>query len=272
MKSTSNSALLGVFMKTSHALVILLVLSGQAVAGAAKAPPSQVCIDSRDFDSSRVRLASFNLSGVGETMLLFCSDANGNIRSLFVPPQFINVHAQENPSNNELTFNSDLFADDRFYSFKGHSSGRDIVGRLELSTKNGSTILKTPVTIKKLRNLLDTTNREPKLMHYSNAEFIQESGDVIGAEIWIVSTGKEMTGFVVFYESYWGEPVQIPLAMKRIGKAGTTITFDLHVPTTRGYKLVLSAKRAKLFRLGEEKPSEAVVLVSSPLLGRFPIR
>src|SRR6476660_2488830 len=177
MKSTLSSALPGVFMKIAQALVILLVLSGHAIAGTAKEPLSQVCIDSRTFESSRVRLATFNVNNVGEAMLLFCSDANGKIQSLFVSPQFINVQ-QENDLDNAVTFNSELFAEDRFYSFKGHSSGQDLVGQLELSTTSGNTVFTAPVTIKTLGDLLDGKNNATRRRHYSNAEFIQDSGDV----------------------------------------------------------------------------------------------
>jgi len=227
---------------------------------------------SAGFSPTSLSVATVTLNDVGRLTLLFCSNSKGNISSIFVPPQFININELTNTPNNEVTFKSDLFADDRFYSFKGHSSGHDLVGQLELQTRSGDKTFAAPVAIRKLAEVLaGAKNTAPRLKHYSNAEFIQESGDVTGAEIWIASTATDMFGFIVFYESFWGEPVQVPLAMEKMSRKGASIIFDLHTPAARGYKLILSDNRAKLFRRGEEKSAEGVTLAASPLLGRYPI-
>ena len=239
----------------------------------AGAQMSQTCTDSTRFDPSRTLVGVFEEPGIGRATLLFCTGKDGTVTSMFSPPRFLGIHEQSNRANGDVQLRSDVFGGDRFYDFKGRKLGREIVGQLQLrSAKDDAIVLSGGLTLKRVSDLLHSGKGVfAKLMHYSNAEFIQESGDIIGAEIWVASTRRSAIGFVVFYESYWGEPTQVPLAMEELRRDSSTLAFELQTPETNRYHLKTAPGKATLSRSDQPKSTESSILLkAAPTLGRYP--
>ena len=241
----------------------------------ARAQISQLCSDSRSFDPSRVIVGELDEPNVGRVTLLFCTDKDGNVTSLFLPPKFLQVHEKRNRATGEVQLRSDMFGDGRFYDFEGHKLGEAIVGHLRLkSTKNDAIFFSTDLTLKRASDVLHLEKGGiAKFKHYSNATFIQESGDIIGAEIWFASTKDSAVGFVVFYESYWGEPTMAPLAMEDIHIGMNGMTFNLGIPEFHTYQMKGDSGRATLLRSDQPKSAEnRIVLTVSSTLGKYPAK
>ena len=226
--------------------------------------------DSHHGNASNIGFAEFKLEGVGQVALLFSFDKSGTITSVFVPPQFVAVHEQQKQNSGDIEFISDSFADGRHFVFHGNRSAEGIVGELELQPKqDGHPIYSAHLTLNYFAPELSSAEGDHAFKHYSNAQFIAESGDVVGTEIWLASTGKKKTGFIVFYESYWGEPVQVALAMQNIVRKGNIIEFNLQAPTEAHYKLFLLSHKVKLFKeSNSESKKDGIILRTAPFLGK----
>lgn len=147
-----------------------------------------------------------------------------------------------------------------FYLFTGRKSGKAIIGKIELrSAADRAEILAEDVTLRTLDDLLDSRpGSGARLGHYSNLEYIEESGDLIGSEVWIASGEEKAIGFIVFYESYWGEATQTPLAMNRLSRTPLGWSFELESFGIQGrktgkYRLQTTHDGAILYRLDIDK-------------------
>ena len=65
---------------------------------------------------------------------------------------------------------------------------------------------------------------------YSNAAYVSEGGDPTGVDIRFFSTSKGTEGMITFYEGYWDEPVDTPLALSQIEVGKGTIRFAAETP------------------------------------------
>ena len=227
-------------------------------AAAVAQPAVAGCGDTRTTDPGRLLLGELDGGEPGKQMLLFCTDKNGNITAMFEPPGFLAL--QQRVEGEEIKLQSETLPNGRFYLFTGRKSSKAITGKIELcSTGGGSEVLAAETTLRTLNDLLDSRpGSGARLRHYSNVRFVEESGDLIGSEIWIASRKEKGIGFIVFYESYWGEATQTPLAMNRLSRTPLGWRFELEGFGIQGhktgqYRLQRTHGGAILYRLDIEK-------------------
>jgi hypothetical protein len=124
----------------------------------------------------------------------------------------------------------------RFYRFVGKLGGETIAGTMQLvDARTGVEIWRAEVNAVAV---IDTP------IHYSNATYVEEGGDMVGAELWLIRTLDGPAGMIVFYEGYWGEPVRVPLAMSGVSVHEGAIDFQLRLPGQLGrYRLTMGVKR-----------------------------
>jgi hypothetical protein len=248
-----------------------------AMAQSASAGSGWGCADIRSVDSGTLLLGELQEPKSDRQALLFCTDKNGNITAMFEPPNFLAI--EQRMEGEVIRLQSEKLSSGRFYVFAGRKSGQTLTGKMELRTDAGpvfATAPATDLTLRTIRDLLDShAGPRPKLSHYSSMKFIEESGDIIGSEIWIASHQQKAIGFIVFYDSYWGdEVIQRPLVMDRLRRTANGWSFEIESFGIQGrktakYRLQSTRDGATLERLGVEKEGRSPIrMKAKPKLGQ----
>ena len=117
------------------------------------------------------------------------------------------------------------------YHFSGTLKSDEITGEIQLvDAKSGNPKDKWQLTATQLPPQNSRANQPLSPGRYSNVDYSAEGGDFTGVDIRFFSVGTGMTGMIVFYESYWGEPTFTPLALSRIETSKGAIQFETETP------------------------------------------
>ena len=143
------------------------------------------------------------------------------------------------------------FGDDK-YRFNGTLKSEELAGDIQLvDARSGYTKYLCEITATELPPQNVHTNLKPQVSpsRYSNVFYVNESGDLIGVDIRFFSTNKGTQGMVVFYESYWDEPVDKPLALSQIEMNKGTIQFAAEISSgIAHYHLLLTSTGGMFYR------------------------
>jgi len=259
--------------QASFLVAWLSVLLCRPLTAAMAQSASAGCGDIRSVDSGTLLLGELQAPKSDRQALLFCTDKNGNITAMFEPPNFLAI--QQRMEGEVIQLQSEKLPTGRFYVFAGRRSGQTLTGKIELRSDAGS-IFGADLTLRTIHDLLDShAGPGPKLSHYSSMKFIEESGDIMGSEIWIASHQEKAIGFIVFYDSYWGdETIQRPLVMDRLSRTASGWSFEIESFGIQGrktakYRLQTTRDGATLERLGVEKEGRSPIrMKAKPKLGQ----
>ncbi len=133
---------------------------------------------------------------------------------------------------------------DEKYQFNGTLKSEELNGDIQLNTRSGNTEYLCEITTTELPAQNAPTKSKPQVSpsRYSNVYYVNESGDLIGVDIRFFSTSRGTQGMIVFYEGYWDEPVDMPLALSQIKMDKGTIRFATETPNgIAHYHLLLTS-------------------------------
>jgi hypothetical protein len=167
--------------------------------------------------------------------------------------------------DNALNFGIKLGNGDN-YDFRGAVADHRLEGQLAISNPN-----KNPVAALEWKGT--KVNVISDVDAFSNRQMVHEGAEEqVGMEITVFQrSGETPTGFAVFFESYWGEETDVPLALIDVHKESKILTFQLHTTSQNvQYKLSPKSASAVLTRLDQQGPNGSVTLHRSRL--RLPIR
>jgi len=177
--------------------------------------PSHGILQECSFEVGSVFLIS-SMTTLGEQGWLLCFNSTSKRGWLYRIPWMIELYPEPFQSSISLALASKEQSDGRKYTFEGEISEREL---------KGSLVVRDPLTkpqsqtyaVKgfKLNQLSSKIGRFPS-GRFSNSRYIEEAGDVVGAELVLFFTGGQNAGLIKFNESYWGEPVFMPLALSNI--------------------------------------------------------
>jgi hypothetical protein len=100
---------------------------------------------------------------------------------------------------------------------------------------------------------------------YSSKRYIQEAGDLLGADLVILNFGQHLSGIICFYGDDWGEPDFTPLVLENPRWSGKgELNFEvIYDGKSAKYSLAISGHSAKLARtdLADQPPGEHMLLI-----------
>lgn len=220
----------------------------------------------------RFFFGSSNDPKLGKLAWLFYISRDGRSGQVFVPPHMLKF-SKITVMGGGIEFQSEVFLG-KYYRFRGTLHDSDIKGSMELvGTDTGIPESMWEITATQVRdgarNGIGSEEIPP--IHFSSASYSEEGGDVVGADLRILWTENGTAGMVVFYESYWGEPTFIPLAMSNIKKHGSMIDFTMNTPDgSSHYYLRKKGNEAVFYRDNLKAQGATLKLVRSilPALSR----
>ena len=122
---------------------------------------------------------------------------------------------------------------DKNYSFDGTLKAGEVAGEVQLvDVHSGTAKYACDMTATELPSqTVSPTPEHPVLAaRYSNADYASEGGDPTGVDIRFFSTSKGTEGMITFYEGYWDEPVDTPLALSQIEVGKGVVRFAAETP------------------------------------------
>jgi len=141
---------------------------------------------------------------------------------------------------------------DKNYQLNGTFKSDELAGDIQLvDVRSGNSEYLCEITATELPPQNSHTNPSPLVSpsRFSNTHYVNESGDLIGVDIRIFSTDKGAQGMIVFYEGYWDEPVDTPLALSQIKMNKGSIQFATETPSAVAhYHLLLTSAGGLLYR------------------------
>lgn len=161
---------------------------------------------------------------------------------------------------------------DRNYRFSGTLKANELSGEVQLVDVGSNTANHLcDIAARELapQTARSTPEHQVLAARYSNEAYASEGGDPTGVDIRFFSTGNGFEGMITFYEGYWDEPIDTPLALSLIEVGKGTIQFAAETP--RGlihYHLRLTAAGALFNRDDKAQEGEKDIPLKK---GRTPL-
>lgn len=198
---------------------------------------------------------------LGRRAWLLRLDSRTGRGSLYMPPNNLELSHVEMSSTGRLTFRSEVGLGDVTYSFDGQVTSSGITGTFHITRAQPSAneeIGSVPVTLRKLDAQLLNERQTANIGGlYSNVEYNEEGGDLIGAELILIPNGEEITGIFTSYENE-----MLPYAAVNITRSRNTVQFRTHTESgEESYQGTLSRERITLRHDSVNADSEAEPMV-----------
>jgi hypothetical protein len=220
----------------------LLSAAGVYVTQCQGAPPQVAWRDSSrgacNLDNGHVFLVTAD-SEVGSRSWLVCLNRQSNCGWLYAPPMLLGLECQVPSPDIGINCKSHALPDQSYYVLQGQVRGHEMDGNLvlhpgELTGKIREFALQGRELDRKSVAVDDLSDAR-----YSNVRYVEETGDLVGSELFIFHTGGHPSGIIIFYEGYWDEPVYASLPLLNLHAiASRKIEFELKLPEKIGkYRL-----------------------------------
>jgi len=157
------------------------------------------------------------------------------------------------------------------YDFEGVVHGGELQGSLVAHSAPSSSGVKEYAVRGLKLDRTPVTIAQSVAGRYSNVRYVEESGDLVGAELLLFYMDRQISGLVTFYESYWGEPVfvSLPLQSARIN-GDQIVEFELKLEERGIGRYIATRKKDAMTLLRTDMPSapnaEGVKLLRQPYL------
>jgi len=218
-----------------------------------------------NFEHGQVFLLTSNERG-----WLMCFDSESRLAWLYVAPSLVKLQWGESTPSASLHLRSQGLPDRSYYDFQGVAREAELDGNLVAHVAPPSTeVTEYAVRGRKLDQTPVAIDRTIA-GRYSNVRYVEESGDLVGAELLLFRMDRGISGLVTFYESYWGEPVFASLPLRSVRVNGSqTVEFELKLEEGIG-KYIATRKKAIVTLRRTDMPSapnaEVVELLKQPHL------
>lgn len=209
----------------------------------------------------------------------FCVDRRSKGGVLYQPPGLLRLRDLEFKLDDHVSFRSEVFWGKRYYVFEGSTSGEILEGRieefeidprLEAGSKSAERIRGFDIKAEKLGPIRGSKLGIWAAHRFSNVHYVEDSGDLVGAELILVRRPNRCIGLVTFYESYWGEPTLVPLSLGDLRCSATRLRFKLKVGERTGvYVVRINGERAILNRKDVETTGKVALKRSTSFLPKI---
>lgn len=198
---------------------------------------------------------------LGRRAWLLRLDSRAGRGWLYMPPNNLELSHVELSPTGRLTFRSDVGLGDIAYNFDGQLTADGITGTFHIirtQPSGNEGIGNASVALRKLdARLLDEERAANIGGLYSNVEYNEEGGDLIGAELILIPDSE---GMIAIFTSYENE--MLPYAAANITQSGATLQFRTRTESgEESYQGTLSAERITLRRDDVNADSEAEPIV-----------
>ena len=190
-------------------------------------------------------------ANLGELAWLFYLDSSHRSGQMLIAPRMVTFSDCEWGVDGSIRFQLPEFLG-RAYRFNGTLQPSTLKGHLQLvNARTGKSmgdwqLLATSVSLVK-----HESDAEPSTLigRFTNEGYSEKGGDQTGVDVRLFSTKGEPAGMIIFYESYWGEPTFIPLALSHVLRENQTIHFETDMPSGLAhYRLLLTQSGGLLSR------------------------
>jgi len=178
---------------------------------------------------------------------LICLDQISKTGTIYEPPGMLRLRVDHWDEHGQLRFKSLPFADENtYYSFDGKSDGQTLSGKLERI--RGTTSTTEKIYEIEAARMADRGKSTRLRTRYSNIEYVEQAGELLGAEVILFRESSQIRGVITFYGHYWGQFTYSPLLLTKVSEEGTNrIGFVLHSRLgSRTFSMTLSREAAIL--------------------------
>lgn len=131
-------------------------------------------------------------------------DSRSGKGKLYMPPENLELTLVEVSPTGHVTFRSGVGFGDLVYRFNGRLSSDVLEGEIRISrARPGSneTVGSVPVSLRRLAQPTEAARASHLGGVYSNVEYIEEGGDLVGDELILIPTDTELVGIFSSYEN-----------------------------------------------------------------------
>lgn len=171
---------------------------------------------------------------------LICLDRSSKAGTIYRPPGMLALKQLTWDDSGDVQFISAVFTGDEiFFQFKGRVNGSSLVGTLKII--NGSSL-----TTEKEFHVEASRLRHPRTNgkwtgRYENIEYVEDAGELVGAELILLSDSGPYRGMLTFYGSSWVLSTYQPLLLTDVKDLGPNKSeFVLRWRGTRSFSLTFS--------------------------------
>jgi hypothetical protein len=152
----------------------------------------------------------------GERGWLLFLDNNYRAGWLYDPPVARRVALHLSGSTLEVEGETSGDPDESHYAFRGIIEGESLRGTMTIRSGTSASLVQELEVRGSQVVPSNSRGRDNLFGRYSNVRYIQETGDLKGAELLIFRSNRQLAGLIVFYEGYWGEPVFVGIPLSEI--------------------------------------------------------
>lgn len=169
---------------------------------------------------------------------------------IFLPPNVVKMRSLETAPIGRFRFvTENVPGSQEYYEFVGTNQEGRLTGKILRHTSDYALTVEESSAVGLLLSPRDGTL---KLTRFSNRSFVNETGDLLGADVIVIDDRGKLSGVICFYEDHWGEPRFVPLAMQQFVTEKATGVMRFHIAFRGGmasYELRSSPRSATLKRL-----------------------
>jgi hypothetical protein len=207
----------------------------------------------------------------GDIGWLLCVDTGSKCSWLYRLPWVVELQMEQSQSSTSTRLTSKELPDGSTYVFVGTIAGPKMQGTLTVRPDSSAPDVQNhAIQGYRLSPPSEAVSRFPA-GRYSNSRYDEESGDAVGAELVLFLAKGQHAGLIKFNESYWGEPVFVPLVLSNIRIiSDQKLEFDLELEdNTVGTYVALRRKGTIILRrldVPTATGSQPIILARQPTL------
>ena len=161
---------------------------------------------------------------------------------LYMPPGNLRIRHPSISGAGNVSFETEPGLGGVSYRFAGRFEQEKILGEFRTSSAEPNVGSSTGVAVT-LERMPITTARNALSGFYSNVQFVEEAGDLVGQEVILISAGNQLVGVFTSYES---EIIPFSFYPKQVGKK---VEFEIITASgTEQFKGFISPKKIQIRR------------------------
>ncbi len=182
---------------------------------------------------------------------------------LYMPPNNLAIPQVEISPTGHINFQSNVGLGNVTYSFRGQFTSNTIQGEFRLSSVRPSSEKTSSAEVALQRIDLSSLNKKNVAGLYSNVQYVEEGGDLVGEDLILIPYQEELIGIFTSYENE-----MIPYAVN-IKQSKNKIKFNIKTDDgEQNFQGLISARSIKLWRndMKADPEAEPMILPRKQLL------
>lgn len=186
---------------------------------------------------------------------------------LYMPPNNLEIPKLEITSAGSINFQSDVGLGGKSYSFNGQIISKSIQGEFDLlsgSHSDGKT-----TKFKTALQKIDLSSLNDMYGLYSNVQYVEEGGDLVGEDLILIPSNKKMSGVFTSYENE-----MIPYAID-VKQQGNKMKFNINTRNgEQNFQGLISSEKFNFWRnnVNDDPETKPVTLIKKQQLSDFLVK